>query len=109
MVYQFYHNTFYTKKNLLDDKTRNQLMDEIDDHLDNVNNYNQNGEYLEHALGLGSRKIKNSVCWFNLFKAIKKEKFDRSVRDIDRALQTKKFDHFYDEVDTTNTKGKKYG
>ena len=45
----------------------------------------------------------------HIFRAIKKEKFDRSVRDIDRALQTKKFDHFYDEVDTTNTKGKKYG
>ncbi len=45
----------------------------------------------------------------HIFKAIKKEKFDRSVRDIDRALQTKKFDHFYDEVDTTTSKGKKYG
>lgn len=45
----------------------------------------------------------------HIFKAIKKEKFDRSVRDIDRALQTKKLDHFYDEVDSTTIKGKKYG
>ena len=36
----------------------------------------------------------------HVFKAIKKEKFDRSVRDIDRALQNKKYDHFYDDVDS---------
>jgi len=36
----------------------------------------------------------------HVFKAIKKEKFDRSVRDIDRALQNKKYDNFYDELDS---------
>jgi hypothetical protein len=41
----------------------------------------------------------------HVFKAIKKEKFDRSVRDIDRALQNKKYDHFYDELDSKYQKG----
>jgi hypothetical protein len=36
----------------------------------------------------------------HVFRAIKKEKFDESVRDIDRALQNKKYDlFFYDDVD----------
>ena len=84
MIQQFYSNTVYTKTDLLDKKTRFDLIEEIDDHLDNVNNYNQNGEYLEHALGLGNRKIKNSVCWFNLFRAIKKElkNYSEEVGDI---------------------------
>ena len=43
MIYQFYSNTVYTKNDLLDKKTRIELIEEIDDHLDNVNNYNQNG------------------------------------------------------------------
>ncbi len=37
----------------------------------------------------------------HVFKVIKKEKFDRSVRDIDRALQNRKYDHFYDDIDKT--------
>ena len=46
----------------------------------------------------------------HVFKAIKKEKFDRSVRDIDRALQNKRYDHFvYDDVDGKQKKGERYG
>jgi len=41
----------------------------------------------------------------HVFKAIKKESFDRSVRDIDRALQNRKYDHFYDELDSKYQKG----
>lgn len=41
----------------------------------------------------------------HVFKAIKKEKFDRSVRDIDRALQNKKYDHFYyEDIDNKQEK-----
>ena len=46
----------------------------------------------------------------HVFKAIKKEKFDRSVRDIDRALQNKKYDHFYyDDVDNKQEKESRHG
>jgi len=41
----------------------------------------------------------------HIFKAIKKESFDKSVRDIDRALQNRKYDHFYDELDSKYQKG----
>jgi hypothetical protein len=40
----------------------------------------------------------------HIFKAIKKESFDRSVRDIDRALKNKKYEHFYDDQDTKQKK-----
>ena len=45
----------------------------------------------------------------HVFKAIKKEKFDRSVRDIDRALQNKQYDHFYDEIDNKSQKEYRHG
>jgi len=41
----------------------------------------------------------------HVIKAIKKEQFDRSVRDIDRALQNKKYDHFYyEDIDNKQEK-----
>jgi len=46
----------------------------------------------------------------HVIKAIKKEHFDRSVRDIDRALQNKKYDHFYyEDIDTKQEKETRHG
>jgi hypothetical protein len=46
----------------------------------------------------------------HVIKAIKKEHFDRSVRDIDRALQNKKYDHFYyEEIDNKQEKETRHG
>ena len=42
-------------------------------------------------------------------KTIKKERFERSVRDIDRALQNKRYDRFYDEADFKQEKESRYG
>ena len=33
-------------------------------------------------------------------RAVKKEASERSIKDIDRALKNKKFEQFYDELDS---------
>lgn len=40
----------------------------------------------------------------HVFRAIKKEKFEESVREIDRALQNKKYDDFYDDEEFEHKK-----
>lgn len=46
----------------------------------------------------------------HVIKAIKKEHFDRSVRDIDRALQNKRYDHFYyEDMDNKQEKETRHG
>jgi hypothetical protein len=87
MIYNFYDNKIYKDTNLLDDITRNQLIKELDDHIENVNCHVP-GKYLEHALSLGSRKVKNTTCWIKFFTMVRK--------------QLKKYSEIIDNPDVNN-------